>query len=82
MLILCIFLLSSINNSDGKCDNCEDCVAWKSHLQEALSELKSMQLIIKLLQEKCNKKEEIKPNDVSNLTNSDQNASEIISGIL
>jgi len=76
------FLLSSNNNSDSKCDNYEDFVALKSHLQEALSELKSVQLLIKLLQEKCNKKEEIKPNDVNNLTNSDRNTSEIISGIL
>jgi predicted DsbA family dithiol-disulfide isomerase len=70
------FLLSLNNNSDSKCD---DCVALKSHLQEALSELKSVKLIIKLLQETCNKNEEIKPNDVNNLTNSDQNTSEIIS---
>jgi hypothetical protein len=41
--------------------------------------LKSAQLIIKLLQEECNQKEEIEPNDVDNLTNSDQNTSEIIS---
>jgi hypothetical protein len=40
--------------------------------------LKSAQLIIKLLQE-CNKKGEIKPNDVDNCTNSDQNKSEIVS---
>jgi hypothetical protein len=82
MLILCIFLLSlNNNNNNNKCDNCEDCCALKSYLQEALSELKSVQLVIKLLQEKCNKKEE-KPNDVNNLTNSDQNTSKIISGIL
>jgi hypothetical protein len=72
------FLLNSNNNSDNKCDNCEGCVELKSQLQEALSELKSVQLIIKLLQEKCNKKEEIKPNDVNNLTNRD-NTSEMIS---
>jgi hypothetical protein len=76
------FLLSSNNNSNSKCDNYEDCVPLKSHLQEALSKFKSVQLIIKLLQEKCNKKEEIKPNDVNNLTNSDHNTSEIISSIL
>lgn len=40
--------------------------------------MKSAQLI-KLLQEECNKKEEIKPNYVDNLTNSDMNTSEIIS---
>jgi len=77
MLIFCIFCYAWIVNSVSKCDNCEDCVALKSHLQEALSELKSVQLIIELLQEECNKKEEIKPNDVNNLTNSDQNTSEI-----
>jgi hypothetical protein len=41
--------------------------------------LKSAQLIIKLLQEEYNKKEEIKPNYVDNLTNSDKNTSEIVS---
>jgi hypothetical protein len=57
------FLLSSNirNNSDNKCDIYEDCVALKLQPHEALSELKSVQLFIKLLQEKCNKKEVIKP---------------------
>jgi hypothetical protein len=72
------FLLNSNNNSDNKCVNYEGCVKLKSQLLEALSELKSAQLIIKLLQEKRNKKEEIKPNDVDNLTNRDPNTSEMI----
>jgi len=73
------FLLNSNNNTDNKCDNTENCVALQITTTGRISELKSAQLIIKLLQEECNQKEEIKPNDVDNLTNSDQNTSEIIS---